>query len=401
MTALLHSFADAAKPESEYINVVRAEGTSLWDDSGKQYFDAMSSLWYCQVGHGRPEIVDAVHKQMSEFSNYHTFDPFTHGPAVEVAERVVGLSSLPGGRVYLACSGSEAVDTALKTIRLIQQRRATDGPARQIIVRRERGYHGVNFGGTTAQGIEANREGWGDLVPHFIEIPGDDLEAAARLFADKGDQIAGLITEPVQGAGGIHPPQDGYLEGLRRMCDDHGALLCFDEVISGFGRTGEWFASQTYGVTPDIMTFAKGVTSGYLPLSGMVVSADVAAELAGHGTMYRHGHTYSGHAASCAAALANIDIIESEDLVGQAKKLHGWFESGLSALAADGTIDSYRGIGAVWAAEFDRDAADIKTAMLDKGVVTRNIYNAVGLCPPLITTEAEVGHVLDVMASCA
>ena len=399
MAAFLHSFADPAKAETDFIKLVRAEGTTLWDDSGKAYLDAMASLWYCQVGHGRTEIIDAVHQQMTTFSNYHTFDPFTHGPAAELSERIINLSPMPGGRVFLACSGSEAVDTALKTIRLIQQRRAGDGEARQIIVRRERGYHGVNFGGTTAQGIAPNRDGWGDLVPHFVEIPGDDLEAASRLFAEHGDKIAGVITEPLQGAGGVFPPMDGYLEGLRRLCDDNGALLCFDEVIAGFGRTGEWFASQTYGVTPDLMTFAKGVTSGYLPLSGMAMTAEVAAELETFG-VYRHGYTYSGHAAACAAAMANIDIIEREGLVDRANTLHDWFDAGLSALVADGTLVGYRGKGAIWAADTGRDAIPVRNEMLDKGVVVRGIGTAIAMCPPLVATEAEVGQILDVMVSC-
>ena len=402
MTAFLHSYADPAKDESAFVHLVGAEGTRLHGKDGRTYLDAMASLWYCQVGHGRREIIDAVTRQMNEFSNYHTFDPFTHGPAVEVSERIAGVSPWDDPRVFLACSGSEAVDTALKMMRLVHQRRAGEtAEARQIIVRRERGYHGVNFGGTTAQGIAANREGWGDMVPHFVEVPGDDLEAMASLFAEQGDKIAGVITEPLQGAGGVFPPPPGYLEGLRRMCDDHGALLCFDEVIAGFGRTGEWFASQTYGVTPDLLTFAKGVTSGYLPLSGVIVGDSISRELEDFGAMFRHGYTYSGHAASCAAGLANIDIIENEGLVAKARELHRWFENGLSALVSDGTIQSYRGHGGVWAADIARDSIPVRDRMLaEQGVVVRGIGEAIAMCPPLIATEDEVGEILDAMVAC-
>lgn len=402
MTAFLHPYADPAKPESDFVRIVGAQGTRLHGADGRTYLDAMASLWYCQVGHGRSEIIEAIHRQMTEFSNYHTFDPFTHEPAVAVSERIAALSPYDDPRVFLACSGSEAIDTALKMMRLVHQRRADDKtPARQLIVRRERGYHGVNFGGTTAQGIAANREGWGDMVPHFVEVPADDIEAMASLFASRGHEIAGVITEPLQGAGGVYPPPPGYLEGLRRMCDDHGALLCFDEVIAGFGRTGEWFAAQTYGVTPDLMTFAKGVTSGYLPLSGVVIGDVMSRELEDFGAMLRHGYTYSGHTAACAAALANIDIIEHEGLVERARTIHQWFDAGLAALVADGTIDSYRGHGGVWAAEVGRDSIGVRDQMLaEHGVVVRGVGEALAMCPPLIVTEAEVGEILDAMAAC-
>lgn len=400
MSALLHPFADPAKPEENFISVARAEGSTLWDSNGKSYIDGLASLWYCQVGHGRREIVEAVSRQMSQFENYHIFDPFTHEPARQVAESIRSKSPFPDGRVFLGCSGSEAVDTALKIMRLVQQRRGKGD--KQILVRREHGYHGTNFGGTSAQGIAPNREGWGDLVPHFEQVPSGDLEAAASLFAEKGDQIAGIITEPIQGAGGVIPPPEGYLEGLRRLCDDHGALLCFDEVIAGFGRTGSWFGSQTWSVQPDLFTFAKGVTSGYLPLSGVAVSREVAEELEQLGGLMRHGYTYSGHAASCAAGIANIDIIENEGLVDRAAgELHKWFSEGLSALADDGTIESYRGQGAIWAAELGRDSIPVRDAMLDAGVIVRPIGTAIAFCPPLVITESEVTQMLDTLVKAA
>jgi len=164
--ALLHPFADPAKPEADYINIVRAEGSTLWDDNGKTYLDALGSLWYCQVGHGRKDMRDAITAQLDTVGSYNTFDPFTNGPSVRVAELIAKYSPMPDSRVFLGCSGSEAVDTALKLVRAVQRLRGS--PHRQIVVRRTHGYHGTNFGGTSAQGIEANREGWGDLVPHFL-----------------------------------------------------------------------------------------------------------------------------------------------------------------------------------------------------------------------------------------
>lgn len=183
MSALLHPFADPAKPEENFISIARAEGSTLWASNGKSYIDGLASLWYCQVGHGRREIVEAVNRQMLEFENYHIFDPFTHEPARQVAESIRSKSPFPDGRVFLGCSGSEAVDTALKLMRLVQQRRGKGD--KQILVRREHGYHGTNFGGTTAQGIAPNREGWGDLVPHFEQVPSGDLGLRRRCSPER------------------------------------------------------------------------------------------------------------------------------------------------------------------------------------------------------------------------
>jgi putrescine aminotransferase len=299
--------------------------------------------------------------------------------------------------VFLGCSGSEAVDTALKIARLVQQRRGQGG--RQVIVRRTNGYHGTNFGGTSAQGIAPNREGWGDLVPHFVEVPHDDLEAAASVFADQGDRIAAVLTEPLQGAGGVFPPADGYLEGLRRLCDDNGALLIFDEVICGFGRTGEWFGAQTFGVTPDLITFAKGVTSGYLPLSGVILSRSVSEELEEPGFLLRTGYTYSGHQASCAAGIANLELMTEEGLDTRAIHVGEQFQEGLRALQSDGLIESWRGMGAVYAAELGRDSIPVRNEILANGVIVRPIGTCLAICPPLVITDDEVGRVIDTMAA--
>ncbi|MEM9561826.1 MAG: aminotransferase class III-fold pyridoxal phosphate-dependent enzyme [Actinomycetota bacterium] len=394
--ALLHPFADPTKAEGDFINIVSAEGTTLTDDTGKQYLDGMASLWYCQVGHGRREIIDAVTTQLNTLDTYNIFDPFTNERAREAAALIASKSPHPDGRVFLGCSGSEAVDTALKLSRLVQQRRGLGD--KQIIVRRTHGYHGTNFGGTSAQGISPNREGWGDLVPHFVEIANDNVEEAASLFAEHGDRIAAVMCEPVQGAGGVWPPEDGYLQGLRRLCDQHGSLLIFDEVICGFGRTGSWFGAQTFGVTPDLMTFAKGVTSGYQPLSGVIVSADAAADL---GTddhaILRHGYTYSGHPAAAAAGVANIQLIDDEGLVDRANHVGKKTVEGLDALAADGMIKGYRGVGAMWAADIGRDSIPIKNTMLADGVIIRAVGEAIIWCPPLTVTDDEVGRYIETL----
>ena len=394
--ALLHPFAPAAKPESDMINIVRAEGSTLHDDEGRSYIDGLASLWYCQIGHGRAEMADAVATQMRDLACYNTFDPFTNPPAARAAEMIAERSPLTDGRVFLGCSGSEAVDTALKLARLYAQR--TSGADRQVVITRTNGYHGTNFGGTSAQGIALNREGWGDLVPHFVEVPHDDIEAMATAFAQHGERVAAVITEPVQGAGGVFPPPEGYLTGVRRLCDQHGALLILDEVICGFGRTGEWFGAQTFDVMPDMMTFAKGVTSGYLPLSGVIVSRRVCENFEEPGFILRTGYTYSGHPSVAAAAVKNMEIITDEGLVQRARHVGRKLTEGLEALAADGLIASYRGTGAVQAAVLDRPSMDVRNDMLRRGVIVRPINEALAMCPPLVITDDEIGRMIDTMA---
>ena len=396
--ALLHPFARPARPESSFVRIVRAEGSAIWDADGKRYVDGLANLWSCHVGHGRSEIVHAVADQLATLDCYNTFDPFTNDVAVAAAEAIRSRSPHPDGRVFLGCSGSDAIDTALKLVRAVHQRRGdTD---RQVVLTRTRGYHGTNAGGTSIQGLEPNRVGWGDLVPHVVEVAADDVEAAARAFADHGERIAAVVAEPVQGAGGVHLPADGYLEGLRRLCDDHGALLVLDEVITGFGRTGRWFAAETFGVVPDLITFAKGVTSGYQPLSGVVLSAEVAGALAvDEDWMLRTGYTYSGHPASCAAALANLALIAEEGLVDRAVHVGARLGSALGALAEDGLVDACRGIGGLWAVDLGEDAVPVRDRLLDAGVVVRPIGQSLAMCPPLSIPDEDLDAIVDAIAA--
>lgn len=398
--ALLHPFSKPAS--NSYHRLVRAEGVRVWDDQGNEYIDALGSLWYNQVGYGRREIIDAITKQLEQLSVYNTFAPWANEPAEEVAERISSLSPLDGSRVFLCCSGSESVDSAIKLARLVHQLRGDHD--RQIIVRRTRGYHGVNLGGTSVQGIAGNRENWGDLLPHIVEIDPDDIESAARLFAESGDRIAAVISEPMQGAGGVHTPVDGYLERLRDLCTANGALLMFDEVISGFGRTGSWFASQTYDVTPDLITFAKGVTSGYQPLGGVIISREVCDVLeADPEFLLRHGYTYSGHPAAAAAALANIDIIESEGLVERANRVGERLSAGLNSMLGDGMLAEVRGVGAVWAGQLPENYSDARTVvvrdtMTANGVICRAAGTSMVFCPPLVIENADVDRCIDALA---
>ena len=204
-------------------------------------------------------------------------------------------------------------------------------------------------------------------------MPGDDIEAMASIFAEHGERIAAVLTEPVQGAGGVLMPPDGYLASTRRLCDQYGSLLVFDEVICGFGRTGSWFGSQTLDVVPDMLTFAKGVTSGYLPLSGVVVGRSVCDTFESMDGLLRTGYTYSGHPTCAAAAIRNIEIIRDERLVERANHLGDLFGDGLSALQRDGLIREARGVGALWAAELHDDATEVRGELLRRGMILRGI----------------------------
>jgi len=396
---LLHAFS---KPTSEnFHTLVRSEGVRVWDDKGNEYIDGLGGLWYCQIGHGRLELIDAITKQLQKMSSYHTFAPMGSDVSDAAAERIRSVSPFPDGRVFLCCSGSESIDTAIKLLRKIPILRKQS--ERQIILRRGRGYHGVNIGGTTMQGISANREGWGELFPNVIEIDPTNIESAASIFAEYGEQIAGVVTEPLQGAGGVFPPPSGYLEGLRRLCDDYGALLVFDEVITGFGRTGNWFASDTYGVKPDIITFAKGVTSGYQPLGGVLLSRTVCDVLESDPDFtFMHGYTYSGHPAASAAAIANINIIEDEGLVQRAEVIGDRLSGGLKALEKDGIFSEVRGVGAIWAAQVTDASTEqglvIRDKMTEMGVICRAINGALAFCPPLVIEENDIDSIIDTAA---
>jgi len=394
LSPFLHPFA---KPASEdFITIVRGEGAAVFDDQGRRYVDALASLWYCNVGHGRAEIADAVDTQLRTLENYNTFDIFTNEPAEQAAAAISALSPVPDARVFFTSSGSEAVDTALKLARMTFTR--LGHPERHVLVGRQHAYHGVNYGGLSVQGLPLNKEGWGPLLGPTAQIDHDDLASAERLFDERGHEIAAIIAEPVIGAGGVYPATVEYLRGLRKLCDESGALLIFDEVITGFGRLGSWFASDFYGVTPDLITFAKAVTSGYQPLGGVIVGPRVRAALeADPDFLLRHGYTYSGHPAACVAALANIAILRDEHLLDRVPHIAERLGGGLRALADDGLVAEVRGEGAIWAMTMPEgvNALDVRSAMLDHGVIARPIGTAaVAFCPPLMIDDDDIDQSL-------
>lgn len=398
-SSFLHPFARPSR--EDFIRLVSGNGSTVTDADGNDYLDAMASLWYCNVGHGRREIAEATAAQMTTLEAYSCFDPFTNERAEELTARVADLAPIDDGRVFLCGSGSEAVDTAMKIARLTQV--LAGDPDRNVIISRMRGYHGTNYGGTSAQGLPPNKEGWGELLSAVIQVPGDDVEALASAMADHAGRVAAVITEPVQGAGGVWPPAEGYLESVRRLCDQHGALLIFDEVITGFGRLGDWFGATHFGVTPDLICFAKAVTSGYQPLGGVIVGSRVREALESDPAfVLKTGYTYSGHPTVCAAALANIDILEREGLLERATAIGERLSAGLTAIAADGQVAEIRGRGAVWAVGLHphQSAVTVRDRMLHLGVITRAIAeHSNTFCPPLVMTDEEIDRVVDALAT--
>ena len=393
-SSFLHPFTPPRK--TEFLSIVRGEGAVVFDAEGNDYIDGMASLWYVNVGHGREDVADAIAAQAKQLAAYHTFDPFTNPPAEELAAKIAELSPFEHARVFFGSSGSEAVDTAMKIARIAH--REAGRPERQIIVSRERGYHGTNYGGTSIQGIAPNREGFGPLVPGVINVAADDDEAMKRVFAEHGDEIAAVITEPVQGASGVWPAHEGYLSHLRDLCDTYGAYLIFDEIITAFGRLGEWFGSQFYGVTPDIITFAKAVTSGYVPLSGVIVGESAMAGLeANEGFILRTGYTYSAHPVACVAALKCIEIQEEEGLLARATAIGERLGAGLRALQDEGLVIDVRGEGAIWGVSVpaEVDVVATRNAILEEGVIVRPIpLNHLAMCPPLVVTDEQIDKIV-------
>ncbi len=401
-TAFWHPFANMADVTRSRLTVVRAEGNYVYDDAGGEYLDATASLWYVNVGHGRSEIADAVGAQARKLSCYSTFGDMTNEPAELLANRVAELSPMPNSKVFFVSGGGDAVDTAVKLARRYFVE--VGQPERQVLVSRRDSYHGTHGFGTSLAGIPANRVGFGDLVPSVALIDRDDPEDLKRLASELGGgSIAAVLVEPVIGAGGVYPPTEGYIERIRQICDEIGALLVIDSVICGFGRLGEWFGPERFGVVPDMITFAKGITSGYVPLGGVVVSSKVSSPFFdGVGSLFRHGPTYAGHPLACAAGLANLDILEREKLVSKGSELEGVLKEALMASSDSSIVSEVRaGVGLLGAIEVSGDflkqrpksLSEIQLGMRRRGILVRPLVSSIAVSPPLTVTEAEIDRI--------
>jgi putrescine aminotransferase len=399
-SAFLHPFARPAAEPASFITIVRGEGALVWDDAGKEYVDALASLWYCNVGHGRDDIADAVGDQQRRLGAFHTFDRFTNEPVERLSEGLRERAPFPDARVFYTSSGSEAVESAIKLARLAHWQ--AGDKERTVVIGRVPSYHGVTTGALAVTGLPLNQEGYGPLLGDVVQVPAHDLEAVAAAMAAHEGRVAAVVAEPVIGAGGVEPPVPGELEGLRRLCDEAGALLVFDEVICAFGRLGTWFGAERFGVVPDLVTFAKGVTSGYVPLGGVLLSRRALEPLEADPTVVlRHGHTYSGHPTACVAALTALAITEREGLLDRAPKIGARLSAGLRELHDEGRIAEVRGDGAVWAAGLHGDdAVEVRDRMLAEGVIPRPIgTKTLAFCPPLVVTDEQLDRCVEALAA--
>jgi adenosylmethionine-8-amino-7-oxononanoate aminotransferase len=387
-----------------------AEGVWLTDTNGRRYLDATAALWYCNVGYGRGEIAAAVGEQLARLPAYSSFGAYTSEPAVEISERLAELAPFPDAVVFLGSGGSDAVDTAAKLVRRYWD--VVGKPEKRIIVSREFGYHGMHGWGTSLVGIGPMKTGYGgNFIDEVVNVGTMDVETLGALFADRAHEIAAFIGEPVVGAGGVIPPEPHYWPEVTRLCREHDILLIADEVITGFGRTGKLWGSQRYGIEPDLITFAKGVTSGYQPLGGVLVGRRVRAPFWDEdvpGAVFRHGYTYSGHAGAAAAAMANLDILEGEDLVERVATLEPVLEAAVRRLASAPGVGEIRTVGLTAAVAFQADllAADpglperTVTAALNHGVATRVLRgHALQISPPFVITETEIDTMVEGLAA--
>jgi putrescine---pyruvate transaminase len=401
-----HPFADMrAIVNGGELVVDRAEGSHVFDTAGRRYVDATASLWYCNVGHGRREIADAAAEQMRRLEAYSTFGDIANRPALDLSERVAGYAPVDDPRVFLTSGGSDSIDTAVKLARRYWQARGERD--RTLVVSRTGSYHGMHLAGTSLAGIEPNRAGYGALMQDADSVPWDSADALGELIGRVGpERVAAFFCEPVIGAGGVLHAPPGYLAKVRDICRETGVLFVADEVVTGFARVGAWFASERFGLDPDLIVCAKGITSGYLPL-GAVIAAGRVAEPFFDGTvgMWRHGYTYSGHATVAAAALANLEVIEREGLVERSRSLELELADALRPLESHDLVSEVRvAEGVLAAVQLDpaaiaRDASlPVRTvaAARSAGVMTRPLATgAMHVSPPLVITRDELGELAD------
>ncbi|WP_322990051.1 aspartate aminotransferase family protein [Hoeflea sp.] len=419
----LHPFTDhGALGIDERRVITRADGVWIWDTDGNRMLDGMAGLWCVNVGHGRQEIVEAVRAQMSELSYYNTFFKTTHPPVIELSRMLAELTPEHMNMVFYGSGGSDANDTIFRLVRVYWD--LMGKPSKKTIISRHNAYHGSTVAGASLGGM-GGMHGQGDLpIPgiHHIAQPywfGEGMQTGMsedefgiwaareleRAIDEIGeDNIGAFIAEPIQGAGGVIIPPATYWPEVNRILSERDILFISDEVICGFGRTGEWFGADTYGTKPDMMAIAKGMTSGYLPMGGVIVSDRVAEVLHEKGGEFYHGYTYSGHPAACAAAIANLTIMKREKLVDRVRNQIGpYFQERWLALADHPLVGEARMKGLVGALELIPDKNDLSKRFgnvgaagtiardhsFDNGLVMRAVRDSLIISPPLTISEEE------------
>jgi len=427
----LHPFTDFKALAAKGSRVItKADNVYLWDSDGKKIFDAMSGLWCVNVGYGQRDLIDAATAQLKQLPFYNSFFQTANPPAIELAELLAQVTPPQFRHVFFSGSGSEGNDTIVRMVRRYWD--VLGQPERHVIISRKNAYHGSTMAGASLGGMSGMHEQGGLPIPGIVHIEqpfwfevgqGEDRDAfglrAARWLDEKiieigADKVAAFIGEPVQGAGGVIVPPESYWPAIQRICDKHGILLVSDEVICGFGRTGHWFGCERFGFRPDLMTFAKGVTSGYIPLGGVMVGDRVADVLIGQGGEFNHGYTYSGHPVACAVALANIRLLQRERIVETVRdELAPYLAQQFATLAEHPLVGEVQTCGLMGAVQLVKDKAkhlpfpcELEVGMVCRGHCFGNglIMRAVGdrmiVAPPLVITRAQIDEMMALIRRC-
>lgn len=429
VTSLFHPYTNLARhPETGPLVISHGLGVRVFDESGKDYIEGLSGLWCTNLGWGEERLVKAASHQMRELPFYHLFTSKSHTPAIRLAETLGEMVPIPGARIFFACSGSEANDTAIKMI--WYRNNALGRPQKKKIISRLRAYHGVTVATASLTGLPVNQNGFDLPLPGIVHTtcphhyrnarPGESEDAFATrlaedlerlILAEGPDTVAAFFAEPVMGAGGVVVPPTTYFDKIQAVLRKYDVLLVADEVICGFGRTGNMFGSQTFGLAPDIMTMAKGLSSGYLPISAVAVAPHVYEPIktkAGEIGSFGHGFTYGGHPVAAAVALETLAIYQERDILAHVRHVSPALQDGLRRLQQHPLVGEARGIGLIGAVELvaDKDSKapfDPKLAMGAKvvaaaqanGVILRAMGDTIAFAPPLIITEEEICEMLD------
>ena len=424
----LHPFTDFQDYSAHGGRIMsRAEHIYIYDSDGHRMLDGMSGLWCCNLGYSQTSIVDAIHAQLQQLPYYNNFFQCSNQPAVELARALVEVTPAQFNHVFFTNSGSEANDTNLRLVHRYYQ--LLDKPEKKLIISRKNAYHGSTIAAASLGGMGPMHKQTNGLdyvhhvnQPHWFEEGGDESPEAfglrvARELESKIDElgeenVAAFIAEPIQGAGGVIIPPDSYWPEVKRICEQRDILLIMDEVICGFGRTGNWFGCETYDLEPDLMTFAKAVTNGYMPLGGVMVSDKLAEVLLSGGGEFAHGLTYSGHPAACAAGLATLQVLRDSDLIRTSgNEIAPHFQARLRELADHRIVGEVRGRGMFAAVELVRDKSSRERLAPEAAgaVFCRNTANAGGLmvrqtgdamitAPPLVCNREEIDSLVDMLA---
>ena len=425
---LIHPYTNLKKHESEgALIITEGKGVRVYDESGKDYIEGMAGLWCTSLGFGEERLVEAATRQLRKLSFYHAFSAKSHDVGIELAEKLIEMAPVPMSKVFFANSGSEANDTAVKLVWYYNN--ALGRPEKKKIISRLRGYHGVTIAAASLTGLPVNHRDFDlpianilhtDCPHHYRGAEGGESEedfatrlaaSLEKLIQDEGpDTIAAFIAEPVMGAGGVVVPPRTYFDKIQPILKKYDILFIADEVICGFGRTGNMWGCQTYGLKPDMITMAKALSSAYLPISALMISEPIYRAMVTESEkigLFGHGFTYSGHPVPSAVALETLKIYRERDIVGHVRAVSTAFQAGLEAYESEDFVGEVRGVGLIGAVELVKDKASkepfdppgkvggyLTARAQDHGLIVRNLGDSIAFSPPLVITEAEIAEML-------